>query len=113
MEAEVIACKTYSSVKSQLTNKGNSSIYKKLKQNNRQKSSVEYKIGSEKRYPHFLSGASTHCQTDIDNEKKKLDIKAYFSVSQKFLGSRHPKAKRNTFHFHLLSHQRKHYYIIY
>jgi len=49
---------------------------KKLKQNNRQKSSVEYNIGSEKRYPYFLSGASAHCQTNVDNEKKKLDIKA-------------------------------------
>lgn len=61
VEAEGIACKTYSSVKSQLTNKGNSIIYKKLKQNNRQKSSVGYNIGSEKRYPYFLSGASAHC----------------------------------------------------
>ena len=51
----------------QLTNKDNSSIYKKIKQNNRQKSAVEHNIGSEKRYPYFLSGASAHCQTNVDN----------------------------------------------
>jgi len=50
---------------------------------------VEYNTGSEKRFPYFLSGASAQCQTNIDNKfKKKLYIKAYFSISQNFLGSR-------------------------